>query len=104
MHLESIHQHKRKRKDKRDNKTKIIDNIVVVVAILYPLSTIPQIMEIWINNQTAGVSLLTWTLLCIMQGILFIYGILHKEKRLLLMWGLWILVYLVIIIGLLIYG
>ncbi|MBS3156133.1 hypothetical protein J4413_02780 [Candidatus Woesearchaeota archaeon] len=105
MHSILLHQHKRKIKSKKsENKFKTIDNLVTVVAVVYPLSTIPQIIGIWVNKNTEGISLITWSLFLVLQSILLVYGIAHKEKRLILMWSLWCLVYAIIVVGLVLYS
>jgi len=105
MHSILLHQHKRKiRSKKSENKFKTIDNLVTVIAVVYPLSTIPQIIEIWVNKNTEGISLITWSLFLVLQSILLVYGIAHKEKRLILMWSLWCLVYAIIVVGLVLYS
>jgi len=105
MHLEQLHIHKRKRDkgEKPDKKIHLIDNLVLLVAIIYPLTTIPQIIEIWVVRNATGVSLLTWFSYLVLQSILLAYGIVHKEKKLILMWGLWIVMYVIVVLGLILY-
>ena len=87
----------------RKKKHPVLDAIVMVVAVVYPLSTIPQILDIWIGRQVQGVSLLTWLSFLVLQAILLVYGIIHKDRKLTIMWGLWVLMYALVVVGLLIY-
>lgn len=108
MHNISLHQHKRKRATLQkyphpDKKIRRIDQLVSAVAILFPLTTIPQIIEIWVHQKIEGVSLLTWCLFLFFQIILVFYALVHKDKRLILMWSLWVLAEIIIITGILLF-
>ncbi|MBU0953023.1 MAG: hypothetical protein KKA90_01205 [Nanoarchaeota archaeon] len=104
MQLEQLHQHKRRKKQKRRSwRVEFLDNLVLIVAVVYPLSTIPQILDIWVGKNVAGVSLLTWTLFLFLQSILLLYGLAHKDKKLTVMWGLWVLMYFLVVVGLVLF-
>lgn len=108
MHNESIHIHKRKRATLKkyphpDKKIRYVDNLVSIVAVIFPLTMIPQILEIWVYKNISGVSLLTWCLFLFFQIILVCYALVHKEKRLILMWSLWVVGEIIIITGLILF-
>ena len=83
---------------------KWLENLVGVIALVYPLSAIPQIIEIWMNKNVEGVSLLTWSLFLVLTIPLIIYAIVKKDRKLTIMWSLWSLGYVAIILGLILYG
>ncbi len=83
---------------------KWLENLVGVIALVYPLSAIPQIIEIWMNKNVEGVSLLTWSLFLVLTIPLIIYAIVKKDRKLTIMWSLWSLGYVAIISGLILYG
>ena len=83
---------------------KWLENLVGVIAVIYPLSAIPQIIEIWMNKNVEGVSLLTWSLFLILTIPLISYAIIKKDRRLTIMWSLWSLGYVAIISGLILHG
>jgi len=85
-------------------KMKWLENLVGVIAVVYPLSAIPQILEIWINKNVEGVSLLTWSLFLMLTIPLIIYSIVKKDRKLTVMWGLWSIGYFGVILGLILYG
>ncbi|MBI2009314.1 hypothetical protein HYS84_02790 [Candidatus Saccharibacteria bacterium] len=53
---------------------------VLVVAVAEPLSTFPQIYEIWIRHKSEGVSVLSWSLFAIAALIWLLYGLKIKDK------------------------
>ena len=82
-----IHIHKRKRIHQKfekyphpDPRIRLLDKIVMVVAIVFPFTTLPQIYKIWVFKNVAGVSLTTWSLFFILSIPFLIYGIVHKER------------------------
>lgn len=87
------------------NKFKrFMDKFIYVVAICGPLVSIPQAFQIWYFKNAAGVSYFTW--LGFFLGAIFwlIYGLMHKEKPIIIANILWIIIDLVIFLGVIIYG
>ncbi|MBT7903098.1 hypothetical protein HN587_04475 [Candidatus Woesearchaeota archaeon] len=104
------HIHKRKAVHKNnqkhfisDKKIKLLDGICTWVAVIMPLSALPQIHKIYFLKQTEGVSLLMWLLLFFLSIPLFIYGVVHKEKPILILNLLWLIMQSIVVIGLLIF-
>lgn len=85
-------------------KIKLLDNIVYVVSVVLPLTTIPQIYQIWSTHDAQGISLLTWVLYAIFGIPMLLYGIVHKVKPLIIMNCLWLVVYELVIVGTILYG
>lgn len=105
------HLHKRKRIHKLhqlyphpDPKIKLLDQIVLVVAFVFPLTTIPQVIKIWNEHAAAGLSLTTWILYTILSVPMLLYGIVHKAKPIIIMNILWLIVYSAVIFGTVIYS
>ncbi len=116
------HFHKRKRKKKKTikqttqnikspyetpSRTKLkhfMDTVIYIVAVLGPLIAIPQVLKIWHVKDATGVSLITW--LGYLAGGFFwlTYGLLHREKPIIITNALWIFVQIFIIIGIIRYG
>jgi len=57
-----------------------MDYLIYGVAILSPIMTMPQLMQIWVDKNVAGVSLLTWSSYTVFAAFWLIYGLVHKEK------------------------
>ena len=90
--------------ENQKTSVKILKHIVSIISIVFPLTGIPQIMKIWVHKNAEGVSLLTWGSFLLFTIPLFLYSIVQKDKRLTIMWILWIIVYTAIVIGTIIYG
>ncbi len=65
-HHVQIHKHRRKRVQKKlkpyphsDKRIKNIDKVVDIISVVFPFTVIPQIYEIWVKKNTAGISLIT---------------------------------------------
>ncbi len=82
-------------------KATLLDDVCLLIAIIMPLSSIPQSYNIWILGKTEGVSLLTWSAFFVLSIPLLVYGIIHKEKVIILMNAVWLCMYAIIISGLL---
>lgn len=66
------------------------DRFVLVLGIVESFTTLPQLYEIWIKGQTAGVSVVTWISYCLVEGIWLVYGIRQGDKAIVagsLSWG-----------------
>ncbi len=57
-----------------------MDNLIYIITPLTVVIFIPQLLKIWIEKSTAGLSLLSWV--GMLGGSLFwlVYGFIHKEK------------------------
>jgi len=70
-------------------KIKLLDDILLVVAFIGPLVTIPQIIQIFETKDVAGFSPITWGLYCVFNILWLLYGIVHKEKPIIITYILW---------------
>lgn len=61
----------------------ILGRITTAAAIGMPIMTLPQLIEVFAGN-TAGVSLLTWSMYTLMSLIFAIYGVVTREKILMI--------------------
>lgn len=62
----------------------VFDDGMYIVALVTPVMTLPQLFLIWAQRQTAGVSIVTWGAFAAMSGVWLIYGLLHRQKPLVL--------------------
>ena len=81
-----------------------MDKLIYVVAIVGPIMTIPQVTKIWIDKNAAGVSIITWLAYAIASLFWVIYGIMHKEKPIILTSVLLLILDVFIVVGAIIYG
>jgi uncharacterized protein with PQ loop repeat len=82
---------------------KVMDRIIYIIAFIGPVMTIPQLINIWVDKQTAGVSAISWATYLIVSIFWLIYGILHREKPIIFSSCIWIVLDLLIVVGTLIY-
>ncbi len=88
-----------------NNKLKTsYDKIIYIAVIAGPLVNLPQLFKIWLYKSAAGVSVISWFSFSIISLLWFIYGILHKDKPILIMNLGLIIVQVFIAVGALIYG
>lgn len=86
------------------NKTKrIFDHLIYLAVFVWPIMNIPQLYTVWIEKETAGVNVISWFSFAVVSCLWFVYGILHKEKPIILMNFILILFQLAVAIGVLIY-
>ncbi len=81
----------------------IIDKLVYFAAIFSPAMTLDQVWIIWAEKNTAGLSLLTWLSYTIVTLIWLSYGIVHKEKVIILSNIIWIILNIFIVSGIILY-
>jgi len=79
---------------------KIMDKLVYIAALFGIVAIIPQLAKIWIDRSVAGVSIITWV--GFLFGSLFwmIYGIIHREKPIIVTNGLYVVIQFLIVLGL----
>lgn len=73
------------------------------ISIVGALFTLPQFLQIWIQKQAQGVSLLTWSAYTCLSGLWLLYGVVHKEKQIILAQALLLLLDLGVVVGMLLY-
>lgn len=104
------HRHQKDRKQNSEttnNSNRLkerVDKICLIFSVVMPLTTIPQIHLIYTEKHATGVSLLMWVFYCIGVIPFLLYGILHKERQLIILNSLWLVAQIIIIIGIVMYG
>jgi len=82
---------------------RFIDRYVYVVAIVGPLTTIPQIAEIWLSRNAGNISVATWALYVCSASIWLIYGVAHRNKPIIVGNFLWAALEAMVLVGAIIY-
>ena len=105
------HIHKRKRVHKEleqyphPNRLKqVMDKLVYAVGILGPAFGTTQVYKIWTEQNASGISLAMFGPHMLFNLIWITYGILHKEKPIIMMYSLWFIINTLITVGAIIYG
>ena len=111
MHKEVYHIQKRKRVYKKleeyPSKRKWIrrlDKLILSLAFIGPVVELPQLIKIFLEKTAAGVSLFTWFFFVIFSIPWLFYGIVHKDKPIIVIHLLWIIIDSAIVVGILLYG
>lgn len=89
---------------KKLSKKRSMDKIIYVVALIWPILTLPQIWRVWVYKNPSGLSLFTWWAYVLSAILWIVYGIVHKEKVIIFSNILWVIVNLAVLIGTIIYG
>tara|TARA_Y100000310_G_scaffold338091_1_gene426833 strand:+ start:255 stop:584 length:330 start_codon:yes stop_codon:yes gene_type:complete len=82
----------------------ILNSVISVIAVVYPLTAIPQLFEIWINRNVDGISIITWGMFLLFTLPIMVYCLLKKEMKLVLMYAFWLVIYVAVISGVMIYS
>ncbi|MCK5472295.1 hypothetical protein KAI54_03865 [Candidatus Gracilibacteria bacterium] len=82
----------------------LFNRAALVVGVLGPLFSIPQVYKIWVFQNAAGVSLISFSAYFIFDIVLIIYGIMHREKLITMMYVLWLIANGLVAIGAFLYG
>lgn len=92
-----MHSHKEKWK-------RVFHRIAYLAGLAASLATIPQIIKVWVEKDTSGVSVLTWSFYLIIAVILVIYGRIHKERLMVIMYILLTIAEALIIVGVIVHS
>ena len=104
-----IHQRKRKNNNlekypSKNKYIKFLDKLLIVVAIISPLLTLPQVIKIFYLKTALGVSMTAWLAFAIFDIPWIIYGFAHKEKPIIIMYSLLLITNLLVVLGIILYG
>ena len=83
---------------------RFLDRFLVILAIVIPLSTLPQIIRVYSLQSAGDLSLFTWVFWMLGNFPWILYGFVHKDKPIIISFTLWFLVNLSMVIGILIYS
>ncbi len=78
-----------KHKVKRGDK---LDALALVVGIIQPLATLPQIYLVYSTRDVSDVSLFMWTAFNVASVVLLMYGLRHKLRPVIWAQALWLIV------------
>ena len=78
---------------------RLYDRLIYVIVILAPITNIPQLIKVWVEKDASGVSSLSWFLFSGISITWLVYGILHKDRHILLMNAALIIIQILIAVG-----
>lgn len=83
---------------------RVLDRMVYFTGALSVFMSIPQVLQIYMNQNAGGVSFATWFAFLINAIIWTTYGLVHKEKAIIMMYCSFIVIDLMVVIGILMYS
>ena len=81
----------------------VFDKFIAVVGLIGPIMTTPQIINVWVYHQVEGLAIASWGTYVITASFWLIYGILHKERAIILVNIAWILANTSVVTGILLF-
>ena len=86
-----------------DRLTYLLDKVMFGVAIVMPIVLLPQVIQLYVSKDAAGLSFVTWSFGCVINFLWSFYGYVHKEKPLCVASAMSGLLNLSIALGILLY-
>jgi len=83
---------------------RFLDNFLLVVAVFGPLVLIPQVLKVYTTQNVVGLSLFTWLFMTAGSVPWVIYGMVHKEKPIIIAYSLIFVFHALVLAGIFIYG
>ena len=104
--MTKLHRYKRQKTlaIKKEIRPKLVDRLVYLAAVIEPLFSLPQAYQIYHDKAAADVSILSWVGFEVLTLIWLWYGIVHKDKMILIYQGLFFIIDGAVLIGALYYG
>lgn len=81
----------------------VVDVAVYIASFVSPLMTLPQVYQIYAYQDATGVSALSWGAYTLFSIPWLSYGILHREKPLIIANSLWLVLHTTVFVGALLY-
>lgn len=75
-----------------------------MAAVAEPIFVTPQVYQIFRYHTAAGVSILSWVGSAVLTLVWLWYGVVHRDRMIILYQSLWTVGNILVIIGALIYG
>jgi len=69
----------------------LLDKLLMVIAIVSPLMSLPQVFSLYSSKVAGSLSLLSWSSWALFNIPWIIYGFVHKQKPIIVMYILWFL-------------
>ena len=83
---------------------RILDRTVYFTGALSVFMAIPQVLQSYLNQNATGVAFITWFTFLINAIIWTTYGIIHKEKPIIMMYVSYFVIDLFIVTGIIMYS
>lgn len=85
----------------KSHNHKSLDILTYATGVLLPILTVPQAYSVLVDKSTEGVSLITWAFYLLSSTLFAIFGIVHKERLLMITYIPFVAVEAAIVVGIL---
>jgi len=62
-----------------DSFKRFLDKAMYVVGLISPIAFLPQVLDVYASHNVSSLSLITWTVLALVNVLWTLYGWVHKE-------------------------
>jgi len=81
----------------------VIDALVFFIGGVGPIFSIPQLLKVWDEKDTSGLSIITWGAYFVFSCIWLAYGIIYKEKPIIFANSFYVLINAFVVIGIILF-
>lgn len=78
-----------------------LEKILPVLSVFTMVMTVPQVWAVWVQGETAGVSLLSWGAYLLAACLWFVYGLQKGDKTIYVACVGWVLLDAAVVVGVL---
>lgn len=83
--------------------TSLLYRLTLLAAVVQPLTTIPQVFQVYATQNVEGLSLFTWLGYALIGLVFLAYGIKYRLKPIALTQVIWFTLQMSIVVGILVY-
>ena len=81
-----------------------LERLLRALSVVTMLMTVPQVLNIWIDGNAGGVSLMSWTAYLVAACLWFVYGLQKRDKTIYLACIGWIALDAAIVAGVIVHA
>lgn len=83
---------------------KYLDKIILLSAVFGPLTIIPQVLKIWVDQNASGVSVISWGGFLIGAIFWMLYGVAHRQLPIIIANSITLVFTFLIVLGAILLG
>lgn len=99
-----FHRHQLHKHLKNKNKMTAIDKLMYFASFAYPFTAVPQIIQVYSSKDVTSLSLVSFALYVIFGSIFLAYAISKKLKPLVIEGALWLVIYIAMLLGIVLFS
>lgn len=97
------HKHRLHQSIKKQAKLTPIDKLMYFASFAYPFTALPQIVQVYTSQNVTSLSLISFALYVLFGSIFEAYAISKKLKPLIIEGGLWLVIYVAMLLGIVLF-